>query len=38
MRFRLIGLDEADALARRQAHDFAQRLASVRQVCAYPSE
>jgi antagonist of KipI len=38
MRFRLIGLDEADALARRQAHDFAQRLASVRRVCAYPSE
>lgn len=38
IKFRLIGLDEADALARRKAHDFAQRLASVRQACAYPCE
>jgi antagonist of KipI len=38
MRFRLIGLDEADMLARQKAHDAAQRLAGLRQACAYPSD
>ncbi len=38
IRFRVIGLDEADRLARERAREFVQRLAGVRQACAYPSE
>lgn len=38
MTFRLIGLDEADALARQRARDFGQRLAVIRQTYVHPSE
>ena len=38
LRLRLVGLDEADRLARRQAAGFAQRVAGVRTACGYPFE
>ncbi|RPH46579.1 MAG: biotin-dependent carboxyltransferase family protein [Burkholderiales bacterium] len=36
IRFRLVGLDEADELARRRARELELRLAGVRQACPYP--
>ena len=38
IRLRLIGLDEADALARRAARALSLRLAGVRRACAHPIE
>jgi len=38
IRFRPIGLDEADALARRRARESMLRIAGVRQACAYPPD
>ena len=36
IRFRLIGLEEADALAEHQASTLRQRLIGIEQVCRYP--
>jgi antagonist of KipI len=36
IRFRLIGLDEADALAQQQARLLRQRLIGIEQACRYP--
>jgi len=38
IRFRPIGLDEADALARRRARESMLRIAGIRQACAYPPD
>ena len=38
VRFRLVGLDEADDLARSRARELELRLAGVRQACPYPDE
>jgi len=38
VRFRLVGLDEADELARRRMRELELRLAGVRQACAYAAE
>jgi biotin-dependent carboxylase-like uncharacterized protein len=38
IRFRLVGLEEADRLARQKARGFLQRLDGIRQACAYPTE
>jgi antagonist of KipI len=38
IRFRLVGLEEADRLARHGSRGLAQRLAGVGQACAYPLE
>ena len=38
VRFRRVGLDEADDLTRRRARELELRLAGVRQACAYPDE
>lgn len=38
VRFRRVGLDEADDLARRRARELELRLAGVRQACPYPDE
>jgi antagonist of KipI len=38
IRFTLVGLEEADHLARQRSREFTQRLAGLAQACAYPPE